>query len=495
MKRNTKKLASGIISLLCAASITSPALAAEFDPNNIISDAEMLDSSSMSLAEIQSFLNGKGGFLASYNTKDAFGANKSAAEIIYNAAAKNYDCDGVELSENSTEMERRIKCKPITINPRLLLVLLQKEQSLLTDESPTERQLDWAVGYGCPDSQACNDRWRGFGKQMNSAALQFFDYMQNPEDYPYLAGRTYTVANSDHPASVISPRNQATASLYNYTPHVYWGNFNFHKLWNKYFSSSIGYPNRSLLQAKGEIGVWLIQDGYKRPFHSKGALTSRFDTNKIIIVSKTELDQYPTGTPIKFPQYSILRSPSGGIFLIVDDTRRGFATQEAFRKIGFNPEEIINVSWPDLNAYREGEPITEDSSYPTGALLQDKNTGGIYWVADGTKAPLWDAVLLKTKFKGKAIVPVATEKLTSYKTITPVIFEDGEILTSPASSAVFVIDKGQKRPVVSGEVFEKLGYKWENIINVSNKLLNLYPDGEPIKIDIEKPEEVSEINE
>lgn len=491
MTRKTKKLSSGIISLLCMTMLVNQTLAASFDPANIISNTEILDSGTMSLSEIQAFLNGKGGFLATYYTNDAEGVRRSASEIIYNATTNNYDCHDVELSDNPTEAEKKRKCTPAAINPRLILVLLQKEQSLLTEKNPTQRQLDWATGYGCPDGQACNERWKGFGKQVNSASLQFFDYMQNPQDYPYVAGKTYTISNTDHPRSKVTFRNQATASLYNYTPHVYWGNYNFHKLWNRYFT--VGYPNGSLLQAEGEVGVWLIQNGKKRPFHTKGALTSRFNINKIITVNKSDLERYPEGNPIKFPQYSLLRSPKGTIFLIVDDTRRGFATQEAFRKIGFNPEEVINVSWQDINSYKEGAPITEDSSYPTGALLQDSETGGIYWVTEGTKAPLWDAILLKTKFKGKSITPVTPEKLANYKTVEPTIFGDGELVTSTLSSAVFVIDNGKKRPIISAETFERLGYKWENIIRIPPKMLNLYQDGDIMEVYTSITEEDKEL--
>jgi len=469
----------------------SPIQAATFNPNYIISDDEMLDSMAMTLVDIQDFLKSKNSFLANYSCLNADGVYKTATEIIYDAASNNYDCDEANLSENPTEAEKRLKCEPATINPKLLIVLLQKEQSLIEDPTPRNSQLDWAMGYGCPDGQTCNPRWQGFGKQVNSAALQFFDYMKNPHHYTYQAGHAYTVTNTNQPSSTIIPANKATAALYNYTPHVYNGNYNFYKIWMRYFTRN--YPNGSLLQAKGEPGVWLIQNNKKRPFVTKGALTSRFDINKIVQVNKSDLDKYITGAPIKFPQYSLIRSPRGTVFLLVDNKRRGFASSEAFRMIGFNPEEIIDASWEDINTYVEGIPITATSTYPTGALLQDNSTGGVYWVSEGTKAPLWDAVLLKTKYKNKSITPVSPEKLASYQTIEPAIFGNSELLKADASPAVYVIDEGKRRPIISGKIFEELGYKWENIINVPRKILQLYEEGEPIS-EIYTEEELEEID-
>ncbi|MCD4761892.1 hypothetical protein K8R32_02935 [bacterium] len=150
--------------------------AATFNPNLIISDEEMLDSSSMTMVEIDLFLKSKNGYISKRTFKNHDGIAMTMAQIIYEAA-NNYDCEGIELSDNPTRAERAVKCPVSTINPKLLLVLLQKEQSLIEETDPTQRQLDWATGYGGPDGGGCNSRWEGIGKQINSAALQFFGYM------------------------------------------------------------------------------------------------------------------------------------------------------------------------------------------------------------------------------------------------------------------------------------------------------------------------------
>ncbi len=454
-----------------------------FNPNYIISDSEMLNNDSMTIQEIQNFLERKGSYLASYRCINAYGSNKKASEIIYDAANNNYDCENVKLSDNPTENERKIKCKPMTtINPKAILVMLQKEQSLIADKTPKQSQLDWALGYGCPDGGGCNTYWKGFGKQVNSAALQFKDYMDNPHLYSYKAGNSYKFTNRystiKQGTIIVSISNSATAALYNYTPHVYNGNYNFYRFYNSYFTRS--YFDGSLLQAEGEVGVWLLQNGKKRPFLSKTALTSRYDLNKIITVNPADLDNYEKGAPIRFPNYSVIMSPGGDIYLLVDDKKRKIADQEVFRKIGFNPEEIMNAGWEDINAYTTGKVLTANSAYPTGALLQNKKTGGVYWVEEGTKAPIWDKSFLQTKFKRKNIIPVSEEELNEYTTASPVLFENGELLKSPNSTAVYLIDQGKKRVFTSGEAFEELGYKWENVITTSSKVLYLYPEGDPI---------------
>jgi hypothetical protein len=461
----------------------------EFNPGRIISDSDILNTNSMTLAEIQAFLVKQNSFLANYATYNSHGTpDKTAAEIIYEAATANYDCEGVELSASPTEAEKKLKCRSVaTVNPKFLLVLLQKEQSLVEDSSPEQSQLDWATGYGCPDNWACNPYYKTFGKQVNSASLQFRYYMDHPEGYKYKAGGTYVFTNpygvtTNEPLSV-TIENTATAGLYNYTPHVFNGNYNFFKLWKKYFPKNpLVYPDGSLLRISGEVGVWLIDGGQKRPFLSHGALTSRFDENKIIVVAKSVMDNYEKGDPLKFPNYSIIRTPDKKIYLLVDSAKRLIVNDAAFKSIGFNPEEIIDAPASDLASYSDGPNLTATSTNITGTLMQSTKTGGIYFVQDNTKAPLVDKIFLTTKFKGKKIIRATETTLAKYTKIAPVLFGNGELLRSTASNAVYLIDGGQKRPFTSGETFETLGYNWNNIITVSPQLLSLYPLGSAMSL-------------
>ncbi len=459
-----------------------------FNPNKIIEDKDLLDCSAMSLPDIQNFLQSKNSYLANYITTNAHGMAKSAAEIIYDASQNNLDCDGVTLSDTPTESEKRLKCKKITtVSPKFLLILLQKEASLIEDPSPPQARLDWATGYGCPDGWVCNPYYKGFGKQVNSAALQFLAYINEQDHYTYKVGQSYSFTNpygtiSNMPMTV-TPLNKATAALYNYTPHVFNGNYNVFKLWNRYFpkGATFLYPDSSILQVKGDPGIWLIESGKKRPFLSYSAFASRFKPDQIITVEKNELDNYSTGESIKFANYSIVQTPDKKIYLLVDKEKRQFANLTIFKKIGFNPEEIEKATNADLAVYLTGKQITATSTYVTGALLQDTKTGGIFYVVDGTKAPLTDKILLTTKFKGKKISKATTKTLDTYTKIEPIKLDDGTLVKTDSFPTVYLISNGQKRPFADETIFTKLGYNSKNVIAVTSKFLYSYTQGEIIK--------------
>ena len=494
----TKKLITLLLFLFIA---PLPALAQvqidpNFNPNKIISDDEFFDYSSMSTQDIQSFLQSKNSYLANYITTNAYGTTKSAAEIIYDASNNNYDCYGVKtLSANPTEAETQQKCKKITtVNPKLLLVLLQKEESLIEDDSPSQTHLDWATGYGifdgmltCSPFDSCY-KYKGFGQQVDNAAWQFWNYANRPANYTYKVGQVYTISNTADPYCTTSnqtmtviPENKATAALYNYTPHVFNGNYNFYKLWQRYFPTTIkSYPDGSLLQATGDPDIYLIESGKKRPFASWSAFISRFQVNQVINVSSTELDNYPPGDAIKFPNYSLVQTPDKKIYLLVDKEKRPFASPAVFKKIGFNPEEVDSASVADLSIYSLGKTITATSTYVTGVLMQDSKTGGIFYVIDGTKAPLTDKILLSTKFKDVKITKTTTKILNTYTKVAPVLLNDGTLVKTDSFPTVYLISNGKKRPFADGTVFTQLGYNSKNIITVSSQFLSNYDQGDPI---------------
>jgi len=472
-------------------SLANPAKAQEidpnFDPNNIISDADLLNYNSMSLPDIQNFLQSKGSFLANYYALNAHGTTKTAAEIIYDATHNNFDCAGVTLSDTPTEAEKQLKCRKITtVSPKFILVLLQKEASLIENPNPIQSRLDWATGYGCPDNWTCNPYYKGFGKQVNSAALQFLAYVQEQYKYAYRAGETYTFTNpygtiSKEPV-IVTPVNKATAALYNYTPHVYNGNYNVYKLWNRYFpKSSNRYPDGSLLSGQDEPGVWLIENGQKRPFLNYSAFISRFQPSQIIKVDPSELDNYDLGPSLKFSNYSLVQTPDKKIYLLVGREKRLFESLATFKKIGFNPAEIETATDVDLASYQAGKTITATSTYVTGALLQDTKTGGIFYVENGTKAPLLDKILLSVKFKNKKTIPASPATLEKYTTVAPILLDDGTLVKTTAFPTVYLISNGQKRPFADEAAFAKLGYNYQNIIVVSSQFLYNYPLGEIIK--------------
>ncbi len=437
-----------IISLALLAFGASRAHAAEFDPSYIVSDSEITDYNSMGLGDIQKFLSHRQGTLINYLSEDKEGMLKTAAQTFFESA------------------------QHWLINPKYLLLLVQKEQSLLDDPSPSPGQYDRATGYGCPDSGGCDDRWKGFYRQVNSAAAQTRYYMDNINEFNYQPNKTYTIDDQQ-----VTIKNTATAGLYNYTPHLH-GNLNLWNLWNNYFSRK--WPDGTLIQADDDIKTYLIENGKRREIISKAVFASRFDPKKIVQISQTDINTYEEGAPIKYLNYSLLQDNRGDIFMIIDDLKRKFETSTLMKKFGFNGDDVINVSDSELAQYGDGNPISEYSFYPTGILTQDPKTKALYQVLSGGKRPIINQEILKANFPNQPIKKLTSAELDKYLTGDPVTLPDGWLVKAKKDSAVYVISKGKRLPIFSSEIFTKMKYNWKNVKTISNETLAVHPLGQTI---------------
>ncbi|RJQ33944.1 hypothetical protein C4566_02810 [Candidatus Parcubacteria bacterium] len=464
------------------------AQAAEFDYNNIVSDEEAQNYKAMSQMEIKTFLKEQNSYLANFfysgnnpgpnessdDPEVEFIKTRSATEIIYNAAQE------------------------AKINPQFLLVMLQKEQSLIEDSDPDERQLNYAMGYYCFDGQPCNPRFKGFGKQVRSTALQFRWYLDNIDDYTYQPGKSSCIDDGtpDLPCSSagveIKPENTITAALYVYTPHIH-GNKLFATIWDRYGFGGTAtgddnsfngiFPDGALVKANGGDGtIFLISNQEKRPFGSTTALVSRYDPNKVLTVDAQELEKYSEGLVIEFPNYSVLQAPSGDRYLLDNLEKRLIVSDEAFRQLGYNPAEILGVTQADIDAYIDGEDLAEGNPSPFEQLMRDTSTNGIYYVKNDTKAPIIDPEILAS-YSDLKIIDASPADLEQYRKISAARLKDGTLIKMVDDPRVYVISNGERRLIEDEKTFLTLGYSWNQIRQVSERVLRLHEIGQTLFVE------------
>jgi len=462
------------------------AKAQEIDYNNIISDAEAQDFSSFNQVEIKNFLQDKNSYLSNYWY---FGNNPGPLELSQDSTAEYFkERSATEIIYNAAQEAK--------ISPKFLLTMLQKEQGLIENPSFDERGLDFSMGYYCFDGSDCNPRFKGFGKQVRSAALQFRWYIDNIEQYDYQPNKKSCIDdhNSDWPCTAdgveIQPANRITAALYVYTPHIH-GNKLFATLWNRYgFGGSTPdiisgiFPEGSLLKAKdgNDQTVYLVWGGQRLALGSMSALVSRFDPNKILSVSSEEINKYAKGPIISYVNYSVVKDPSGNRYLIDGLNKRLIVSDEAFRQLGYNPDEIVDASEAELTNYSDGEKLTGSDLSPKEEILQDMTTKEIFYVKNSKKYAIIDNTILKANYSNIKTKSVTSKTLDKYEYGGPVKLLDGTLIKKADHKDVFVVSGGERRLIPDGNTFETLGYKWTNIITVPNKVLNLHPIGPALSL-------------
>ncbi len=394
-----------------------------FKAGRIIDDAVFTNTHSMSASQIQSFLNAKvptcdtngtqpSGH-AGYATRADWGRAHGAAPPYiclksYSQSVPAITNSGSDLCTGNISAGTKVAAQIIYdvsracgINPQVLIVLLQKEQSLVTDVWPWPVQYRSATGYGCPDTAPCDSEYYGFFNQVYQAAQAFNRYARNPTNYNYRYGRNNTILYNPNTAcgsSSVFIQNQSTASLYIYTPYqpnraalnnLYgtgdscsaYGNRNFWRMFNDWFGSPYG----SLLRTTSSSTLYYT-DGETRYTIPSMSIINQYGLGlgDVRFVSQQELNDTPlASSPLSTQVGQIVKSPSdsdsdgGSLYLISNGQRLPFTSLAQLSDFGFSTADIHYLS---LNAILRLQQPGNLSNF-----VRTPTDGTIYKIENGTK--------------------------------------------------------------------------------------------------------------
>ena len=250
--------------------ITSAANKADWRYENIIDDSIFTDANSMSLQQIQDFLDRSVGECDIWGTGRAIEYNSSLTRAQYAAsrgwAGPPYTCinkyyevpkyspgdwvpatnysnpTSIPAGAQSAAWIIKDAATRYNISPKVLLVKIATESAgpLTSDKWPLFSQYRYAMGAQCPDSGPngsanCNSNYAGFSIQMYEAAALMRSYLNNMDQDWWAYKRVGTGkiradgSNSNWIGWNVAPRNcggtviniqtKATAALYTYTPY------------------------------------------------------------------------------------------------------------------------------------------------------------------------------------------------------------------------------------------------------------------------------------
>lgn len=190
-----------------------------FSANTLITDAVMFDATAMTRAEVDAFLDEKGSRCT--DGTDGAPCLKNLRASTPKRAATKY-CAAIPAATHAT-VGRVITdvARACDVNPQVILVMLQKEQGLITTRNATPKKLREALGFRCEDFADCDPAYAGIVHQIYHGAMRLQEYGDPARGYRYQAGGTYDVQYSPYTFcgyGTVTIANRATAALYNYTP-------------------------------------------------------------------------------------------------------------------------------------------------------------------------------------------------------------------------------------------------------------------------------------
>ncbi|MEO7804067.1 MAG: hypothetical protein ABIS18_06690, partial [Actinomycetota bacterium] len=103
--------------------------------------------------------------------------------------------------------------------------------------------------------------------------------------------------------------------------------------------------------------VFNVEKGMRRHVPSPTVFDSRIRWSRVVSVPSAEITRYTPGPPIGFRDGIVIRTPTGGIFVISDGFKRMVESMTAFGALGFNAANVKSVSQPEADLHPTGQLI------------------------------------------------------------------------------------------------------------------------------------------
>src|SRR3990167_957448 len=515
----------------------------EWRAGHIIDDSIFYNPHSMGTTEIQNFLSAKVSncdtngdkphsscmirrdYAATKGYYPPFTCLKDYMMDVSSKPADSYCSGSVSAGNKSAAEIINEVSKACGINPMVLIVTLQKEQSLVTDDWPWSIQYRSAMGYGCPDSAACNSTYYGFFNQVYAAARQFQRYKNQANLFNYQRGRSSYVQynpNGGCGGSNIYMQTHATAGLYNYTPYqpnsaalnnLYgtgdscsaYGNRNFWRLFNDWFGSpwadrfifsDMAHPDGTLLRpaaGPNANNVYLLKDGGAAFATSQGGFQSwGFDFAKVKIATQGDLNlmaahdadtnHSSTPKPLQFREGTLVKGSGPTVYVIQNvnsvNRKRSLENLDNFTRLGYTFSDVMTIPDSELDA------ITTDAVYgssqaahPNGTLIGNSGSPDVYYIINGERHSMTSANIFSSHgFKWSQVKTVVPGDLQLPTTWPVTWFGEGTLIKG-SSSTVYIVDldvsgvNQSKRNFVTYYNFVGLDYKFPHVVLVGDNEL------------------------
>lgn len=422
----------------------SAANSSDFNPGSIISDQIFYDGAAMNEAQVQAFLNAR-----VPSCRAGYTCLKDYRQDTTNQPARAEGC--APYTGRAAQSAAAIIVsvgQACGINPQVIIVLLEKEQGLVSDDWPTSRQYRSATGYGCPDTADCDANYYGFFNQVYNAAYQFKKYRANPGIRNYQAGRWNTILwnpNTACGSSQVYIENQATAGLYVYTPYrpnaaalanLYgtgdacsaYGNRNFWRMFTDWF----GNPNGagSLAKSPNDPTVFVLSASVKFPIPDYETYLILAALGPIRTVDASYLASYPSSKPAG----AAIRDPlTGEVSLVESGVRHRFQTCDQMAMFGFACGAAIDLQPTQLARFPVGGEVAP--------FMKVASAGTVFHVDGKVRRQVfaWDDA---RALNGGAWPFVATVKqsILDKMSVGPVAVGPGTLVKTPGVPDVYFID-------------------------------------------------------
>jgi len=201
----------------------------------------------------------------------------------------------------------------------------------------------------------------------------------------------------------------------------------------------------------------------------------------------SEIESYPFSISIEtiegklYPDGTIIKSyKNPEVYLIENGKKRWITSVAALVSNGYSWDSVTYINSNELDFFEQGDNLYAKKLKPDGTLI--KGIGPkVYVIENGEKRWITTAgIFVSRGYKWENIITVSDNELGSYiegqKISSQNLKPDGTLIKG-IGPKVYVIENGEKRWITTAGIFSIKGYEWDKVVNVQDIELNSYEDG------------------
>jgi len=244
------------------------------------------------------------------------------------------------------------------------------------------------------------------------------------------------------------------------------------------------HPNGTLIMAPGSPSVYLVDNYHKRWFPSAEVFLSHgFRWGDIVRITDKEMKIYPQGDDMRIRTGTIVKGSGSNVYKIVNDQKKHFPTADVYLLRGYDWDMIWRVDDRELSSYPEGLKVGAEA---VGRVLKGKGSE-VYYVEEDSKRHFPNAeVFLGLGYTWRDIKTISDTELSKFQTgkAMHLIHYPGDVVKTANNPSVFLLENldgvTHRRVFQSAEVYLNNGFRWQDIVTISNAEMNSYPQAHPM---------------
>lgn len=222
-----------------------------------------------------------------------------------------------------------------------------------------------------------------------------------------------------------------------------------------------------LYTTKEDSKIYSIEDGIV-------SLVKPSSFKKAIVLNKNQFYAFPSSLKKGYSDGILVKSYTRDrVYLIAKNKRRPIFSEKLFKLKDYNWENVVSLSDRDLVVYSLGTPLT----YPDGSLIKGDGPE-VYLIENDTRRHITSVALFENrKFKWGDVIKITQAELLAHPLGEKFLLSDGTLIKEDGLHPIYLIKNKKRHWIKTLEVFLGLDYKWKDIITLSSQEISYYGVG------------------